>query len=124
MSKRHRDSSPKGPRAGCPRPLTALSSRSCFPSGPEPTGSSAFRAGTLSLDRRAAGDFESWASAAARAGLTVKVELSAIAVRRPPSGLELLRAGLAEGLRARSDRGGDGLARVVEAIRDDWRSLE
>jgi GT2 family glycosyltransferase len=71
----------------------------------------AYRAGTVSLD------------AAAGAGLTVKVEPSAVAVRRPPSYLELLRSGLAAGLRPRTN-GDGGLARAVEEIRDDWRSLE
>jgi GT2 family glycosyltransferase len=81
----------------------------------------AVRTEALSADGVSGYDFETWAEAALRAGLKVKVEPSAFASRRPPAPLALLRAALAEGFRGRSDESDGDL---VEAILADWRALD
>jgi hypothetical protein len=65
-------------------------------------------------------ELDTWPAAVLRAGLKVRIEPSALVSQQPATARQLIRAGLAEGLRRGVDESEDDL---LAAIRADWRAL-
>jgi hypothetical protein len=82
--------------------------------------------GRVALGAANEAEVERWAKAALVAGLELRLEPAAVARRRPPTHLELLRAALAPGSPGSGNGSGrhEEFAAAMGAIRDDWRCLE